>query len=67
MDSMLKLMHDNRLPENNVDFIHCNGKVMEHFLLQSKPRMTQFTGSTKIAEKLSKALHGKVRINEYFQ
>ena len=35
---------------------------MEHLLLQSKPRMTQFTGSTKIAEKLSKALHGKVRI-----
>ena len=62
MDSMLKLMHDNGLPENNVDFIHCNGKVMEHLLLQSKPRMTQFTGSTKIAEKLSKALHGKVRI-----
>ena len=62
MDSMLKLMHDNGLPENNVDFIHCNGKVMEHLLLQSKPRMTQFTGSTKIAEKLSKALYGKVRI-----
>jgi 1-pyrroline-5-carboxylate dehydrogenase len=62
MDAILKLMHQNGLPEKDVDFIHCNGKVMQHLLLESKPRLTQFTGSTKVAETLSKSLHGKVRI-----
>lgn len=62
MDGILKLMHQNGLPEKDVDFIHCNGKVMQHLLMESKPRLTQFTGSTKVAESLSQKLHGKVRI-----
>ena len=62
MDSIIKIMHENGLPKNDVDFIHCNGDVMEKLLIDAKPRLTQFTGSSKIAEKLSKELHGKVRI-----
>ena len=62
MDSMIKIMHRNGLPEKDVDIIHCNGKVMEKLLIESKPRLTQFTGSSKVAEKLSNKLNGKVRI-----
>ena len=29
MDSIIKIMHKNGLPKDNVDFIHCDGKVME--------------------------------------
>ena len=62
MDSIIKIMHGNGLPEKDVDFIHCNGEVMQKLLMESKPRLTQFTGSSKVAEKLSKELNGKIRI-----
>lgn len=62
MDSIIKIMHDNGLPKKDVDFIHCNGEVMQRLLIDSKPRLTQFTGSSKVAEKLSKELDGKIRI-----
>lgn len=62
MDSILNIMHENGLPQNDVDFIHCDGKVMESLLLQSNPRLTQFTGSNRIAERLSKKLNGKVKL-----
>ena len=64
MDSILKIMHLHGLPKHDVDFIHCDGTVMEELLTKSKVRMTQFTGSTKISEKLSKALNGKVKIED---
>ena len=57
-----KIMHDNGLPKEDVDMIHCNGEIMQKLLIESKPRLTQFTGSSKIAEKLSKELHGRIRI-----
>lgn len=62
MDTILKLMHANGLPEEDVDFIHCDGETMQTLLLNSQLRMTQFTGSSKVAELLSKQLSGKIRI-----
>ena len=62
MDSIIRIMHKNGLPKDNVDFIHCDGEVMEKLLLKSNPRMTQFTGSNKIAERLSNKLNGKVKL-----
>ena len=62
MDSMIKIMHENGLPKEDLDFIHCNGEVMQQLLIDSKPRLTQFTGSSKVAEQLSKELNGKIRI-----
>ena len=62
MDSILKLLHENGLPRQDVDFIHCSGNVMESLLLQNNVRMTQFTGSNRIAERLAKKLCGKVKL-----
>ena len=62
MDTILTLMHANGLPEEDVDFIHCDGETMQTLLLNSQLRMTQFTGSSKVAELLSKQLIGKIRI-----
>ena len=47
MDSILKLLHENGLPRQDVDFIHCSGNVMETLLLQNNVRMIKFTGSNR--------------------
>lgn len=62
MDSMLKIMHENGLSRWDVDFIHCEGNVIEELLKSGNVRMTQFTGSSRIAERLSRELNGKVKI-----
>ena len=62
MDTIIKIMHENGLPKTDIDIIHCEGKIMENLLVESSPRLTQFTGSTKISERLSQKLKGKVRL-----
>lgn len=62
MDSIIKLLHENGLPKEDVNMIHCNGDVMEKLLIKSQPRLTQFTGSSRIGERLSQKLNGKIRI-----
>ena len=62
MDTILTLLHANGLPKEDVDVIHCDGEIMQTVLVNSQLRMTQFTGSSKVAELLSKQLSGKIRI-----
>jgi 1-pyrroline-5-carboxylate dehydrogenase len=64
MEQMIRLLHSAGMPLTDVDFINCDGPVMHELLLKSKPRMTQFTGSSKIAEILARDLHGKIKIED---
>ena len=64
MESILKLLQQNGLPARDVDFINCDGNVMNQLLLESQPRMTQFTGSSRIANKLCLDLNGKIKIED---
>lgn len=64
MEQALKLLHYCGMPKEDVDFLNCDGSVMNKFLLKAKPRMTQFTGSSKVAEKLCVDLAGKIRIED---
>jgi 1-pyrroline-5-carboxylate dehydrogenase len=64
MEQMLRLLHCCGLPLTDVDLIHCEGEVMHQLLLEGKPRMTQFTGSSKVAEILAKDLHGRIKIED---
>lgn len=64
MEQALRLLHHCGLPKEDVDFINCDGQTMHHLLLEAEPRMTQFTGSSKIAEMLAKDLHGKIKIED---
>ena len=41
-----------------------SGPVMHKLLLDAKPRMTQFTGSSKVAEILARDLHGKLKLED---
>lgn len=47
-----------------MDFIHCDGPLMENILKKGKSNMTLFTGSSKVGEHLVKKLDGKVRLED---
>lgn len=47
-----------------MDFINCDGPVMHRFLLDAQPRMTQFTGSSKVGEFLAKELNGRIKLED---
>lgn len=51
-------------PATDMDFINSGGAVMERILTSTDMRMTQFTGSSKVAHHLVDKLKGKVRIED---
>ncbi|KAF5180948.1 1-pyrroline-5-carboxylate dehydrogenase protein, partial [Thalictrum thalictroides] len=64
MDQMLRLLHHCGLPKEDVDFINSDGRTMNKLLLEAKPRMTLFTGSSRVAEKLAVDLKGRVKLED---
>eukprot|EP01041_Mallomonas_annulata_P001384 gene1384-2663_t len=64
MEQVLRLLHQCGLPLHDVDFINCEGEVMHQLLLRSQPRMTLFTGSSRVANLLAKDLYGKIKIED---
>jgi len=52
------------MPKNDLALIHCNGSNMEHLLTNSRLRMTQFTGSSHVADKLSVLLKGRIKVED---
>ena len=63
-EQWVRMMHYCGLPKEDMDFIHCDGPVMQKILQKSKARMTLFTGSNAVGEHLIKALDGKVRLED---
>jgi len=65
-EQFLRLLIHCGLPPEDLDFINCKGEVMEELIKQSnnKIRLTQFTGSKEVADKLSVVLKGKIRIED---
>lgn len=64
MEQALRLLHHCGMPLTDVDFINSDGPTMHAFLLKSNPRMTQFTGSSKVGEVLARDLHGKIKLED---
>jgi 1-pyrroline-5-carboxylate dehydrogenase len=64
MEQMLRLLHDCGLPKEDVDFINSDGKTMNKILLEANPRMTLFTGSSRVADKLAVDLKGRVKLED---
>jgi 1-pyrroline-5-carboxylate dehydrogenase len=64
MEQALRLLHHCGMPLTDVDFINSDGPTMHAFLLKSLPRMTQFTGSSKVGEVLARDLHGKIKLED---
>jgi delta 1-pyrroline-5-carboxylate dehydrogenase len=46
----IRMLHACGMPKEDLDFINGQGPPMQELLVQAQPRMTQFTGSSKVAE-----------------
>ena len=59
-EQLLRLLHHCGMPASDVDLLHGSGLVMNKVMKEAAPRMTQFTGSQAVAERLILDMHGKV-------
>ena len=64
IEQFVRFLHYCGMPKEDLDLIHCDGPVMEKLLKKAKPRNILFTGSSTVAEHLSKAFSGKVKIED---
>ncbi|GMH16847.1 hypothetical protein Nepgr_018688 [Nepenthes gracilis] len=64
MDQMMRLLHACGLPMEDVDFINSDEKTMNKLLMEANPRMTLFTGSSRVAEKLAVDLKGRIKLED---
>lgn len=64
MEQFLHLLHECGMPKEDVDLLNCQGPVAEELILSSPIRLTQFTGSSRVAEHLSTVTAGKVKIED---
>lgn len=64
MEQFLLLLHHCGMPKEDVDMLNCQGPVAEELITSSPICLTQFTGSSKVAEHLSKVTAGKVKIED---
>jgi len=64
MEEFIRMLIYCGMPPSDVDLIHMGGSLFEKIYLKSNIRMTQFTGSSDIAEKLCKTTNGKVKLED---
>ncbi|CAM6094240.1 unnamed protein product [Calypogeia fissa] len=64
MEQLLRLLHSCGMPLKDADFLNSDGPTMNHALLEAEPRMTLFTGSSRVAEKLSSDLKGRIKLED---
>lgn len=64
IEQFIRMLHHCGMPKTDLDLIHCGPKSMETILRRASPRLIQFTGSSKVAEHLSKTFNGKVKIED---
>lgn len=66
IEAFVKLMLRAGMDPQSMALLHGNRKSVEGFMKESAElfRMTQFTGSSAVAEKLSKQTHGKIRLED---
>lgn len=64
IEEFIRLMVACGMPKDDVNLIHTNGANMEELIKEIDPKMTLFTGSKKVAEKLSQLLSGRIKIED---
>jgi 1-pyrroline-5-carboxylate dehydrogenase len=60
----IKLLIACGMPKGDLIYVHTNGENMEHLISQINLKMTVFTGSSRVGEKLTKILHGKIKLED---
>ena len=64
MEQFLHLLHDCGMEKTDVDLLNCQGPVAERLILDADVKLTQFTGSSRVAERLLEVTKGKVKIED---
>ena len=64
MEQFLLLLQHCGMDPADVDFLNCRGPVAQKVIMDTPVRVTQFTGSSKVGEILSRATHGKVKLED---
>lgn len=64
MEQFLLLLQHCGMEKTDVDFLNCKGPVAQKIITDTPVRVTQFTGSSKVGELLSKATNGKVKLED---
>jgi 1-pyrroline-5-carboxylate dehydrogenase len=64
VEQWIRMLHYCGLPKEDMDFLHCDGPVMENILKKGGANLTLFTGSSKVGEHLMKKLDGKVKLED---
>merc|ERR1712224_921710 len=64
MEQFLRMLHHIGLPKEDVNLIYCAGPVMNELLLKGDCKMTLFTGSQNIADKLAVDMKGRVKLED---
>lgn len=71
MEQFIRLLHHVGMPMDDVDLLNCHGSVVEELIVgnnnnKNSPivRLTQFTGSSRVAEHLSHVTNGRVKIED---
>lgn len=63
-EQWIRMLHYCGLPAEDLDLLHADGAVTERVLKSADVRLTQFTGSSKVGDHLSRQLNGKVRLED---
>ena len=63
-EQFLRLCHHCGFPKEALDLIYCSGPAFNDILVRGDSRMTLFTGSQHVAEKLTLDLKGKVKLED---
>ena len=63
-EQFVRLLHFCGMPAADADLLHTDGPTAEALLRLAPPRSVCFTGSKRVAERLAKALAGRVKIED---
>ena len=64
MEQFLLFSQSCGMPLEDVNFLNCSNQQMEYVLDHANFGVTQFTGSSRVAEHLAKKLNGRVRVED---
>jgi len=64
MEQFIRMLHAMGLEKTDMDFVYCDGPVMNEIVVKGNSRMCLFTGSQQVADKLALDLKGRVRLED---
>ena len=64
MEQFIRMLHHVGLPKTDIDYVYSDGPVFNELAVKGNARMTLFTGSQAVAEKLTLDLRGRVKLED---